>query len=352
MLKQEKLLGKSYQDREIIIQEGDVDRNMYVVQFGEVEVFRKGKKNDEELHLAFMKQGDVFGEMSFLDNQPRSASVRAVGSDVRVLTIDARMIMRRVHEDPFLILAIFKNLSGRLRESNDETSRIMALHNQLSTEYLAINKKLGSLARIFEESQLETFSRWQVANVAIRVAEKLKEWNKFLEIITPEFIKNIGLASTLYDVGKGGIDPNIFSKKGCLTSEERVVMRQQVAIGSQILKRTAELNDDVKFIRLAVEIAEHYQERYDGYGYKGLQWERVPLSARILTIVDVYQALVSDRPYRAKYSHTEAIQIIKEETGSHFDPEVSEAFLAVMETVACQEEDKNVFIEKADSSGS
>lgn len=326
--KQEKSLGKSYRDGEIIIHEGDVNRNMYMVQLGEVEVFRAGQ-NKEKIHLATLKQGDVFGEMSFLDDRPRSASVRAMGQDVRVLTIDARTILRRANEDPFLFLSIFKTLSVRLREMNNELSRLITLHNELSREHLAATKGLSNLAQRFHADESgQPISRWQVSDMATCLADQLRK--KFPDQIDPDFIANLGAASALYDVGKGGIEKELLNKQGSLTSEELATIRQHVAIGTSILSRVAEQNENSPYIRMAAEIAEYYQERYDGKGYRGLNWDAIPISARIMSLVDVYHALISDRPYRKKHSSAEAVEIIKRESGTHFDPEVVEAFLVLI----------------------
>ena len=114
-------LGRVYQDGEVIIQQGEVGECMYVIQDGTVEIFQT--KNGNDIHLNFLKEGDFFGEMAIFEQEVRSASVRAIG-DVRILTIDKKNFLKRIHEDPSLAFHIVKTLSNRLRKLDSEHTRI------------------------------------------------------------------------------------------------------------------------------------------------------------------------------------------------------------------------------------
>jgi CRP/FNR family cyclic AMP-dependent transcriptional regulator len=114
-------LGKTYGDGEIIIRQGDVGDCMYVIQTGQVAVVRED--GDQEVHLATLGEGDVFGEMALFDRETRSATVRAVG-EARVLTLDKRTFLRRVHEDPSVAFRIVQSMSHRIRQLNDELVRL------------------------------------------------------------------------------------------------------------------------------------------------------------------------------------------------------------------------------------
>jgi CRP-like cAMP-binding protein len=113
-------LGKVYGDGEIIVQQGEMGDTMYVIQSGKVEVLRK--EGDTEASLAVLTDGDVFGEMALFEREPRSATVRAIG-DARVLTVDKRIFLRRVHEDPSLAFRILQKMSQRIRDLNTEIVR-------------------------------------------------------------------------------------------------------------------------------------------------------------------------------------------------------------------------------------
>ena len=116
-------LGKTYKDGDIIVQEGDVGDCMYVIQKGKVEVIQQ--RNGKDVRLATLDEGDFFGEMALFEKEVRSATVRAVGN-VRVLTIDKKNFLRRIHEDPSLAFNIIKNLSSRIRIMDNQHSKIKA----------------------------------------------------------------------------------------------------------------------------------------------------------------------------------------------------------------------------------
>jgi CRP-like cAMP-binding protein len=109
------VLGKLYQDGEVIIREGETGNCMYVIQGGQVEVLLG--KGDEEVCVAVLGERDVFGEMALFEQEIRSATVRARG-EVRVLTLEKKTFLRRIHEDPSLAFRILEKMSQRIRESN------------------------------------------------------------------------------------------------------------------------------------------------------------------------------------------------------------------------------------------
>lgn len=114
-------LGKLYGDGQAIVREGDVGDCMYVIQEGRVEVVKEGR--DGERRLAVLETGDFFGEMAVFEKEIRSATVRALG-DVRVLTVDKKTLLRRIREDPLMAVHILQGMSHRIRELDDELSRV------------------------------------------------------------------------------------------------------------------------------------------------------------------------------------------------------------------------------------
>jgi len=114
-------LGKVYGDGELIIRQGDVGEHMYVIQEGSVEIFME--KGGKEVKLAEKGQGDFIGEMAIFDRDVRSASVRALG-EVRVLTVDKRNFLRRIHADPSLAFRIVEAMSLQIRTLNDEVAQL------------------------------------------------------------------------------------------------------------------------------------------------------------------------------------------------------------------------------------
>ena len=129
----------------------------------------------------------------------------------------------------------------------------------------------------------------------------------------------------LHDIGKMGIPDRILLKPDKLTDEEWVIMRLHPTYAFQMLK-------PITYLRLALDIPYCHHEKWDGTGYPcQLSGEHIPMAARLFAIVDVYDALTSDRPYRASWSKEKTLQYIRELSGSHFDPQVVAAFLMMME---------------------
>jgi putative two-component system response regulator len=140
-----------------------------------------------------------------------------------------------------------------------------------------------------------------------------------------EYVDNILNASEMHDVGKIGIPDSILLKPAKLTEQERVIMQRHATIGKQILE-----NSTSPLIKLSESIAYTHHEKYDGSGYpNGLEGKNIPIEGRITAICDVFDALVSERPYKKAWSHAEALGYLRKESGKHFDPELVEKFLVI-----------------------
>ncbi len=145
-----------------------------------------------------------------------------------------------------------------------------------------------------------------------------------------EFTNVIRLASSLHDIGKVGISDSILNKPGQLTTYEFNIMKNHVNIGTEILSKLYEEYPNNAFVRLGIEITKCHHEKWDGSGYPlNLVSEEIPLSARIMALADVYDALISQRPYKDAMSHDEAMNIILNDSGKHFDPELVEHFTRI-----------------------
>jgi putative two-component system response regulator len=138
------------------------------------------------------------------------------------------------------------------------------------------------------------------------------------------------LSSQLHDVGKIGIPDNILLKPGKLTPDEFDKMQQHAVIGSKIIEKIEKSTSERKFIKHAKLMAGTHHEKWDGSGYPiGLSEISIPLEGRIMAVVDVYDALISARPYKPPFSHEQAVEIIEDGGGSHFDPRITDVFLKV-----------------------
>ncbi len=148
--------------------------------------------------------------------------------------------------------------------------------------------------------------------------------------LTPQIVQYILRAAPLHDIGKVGIRDAVLLKPGRLTPEEFETIKQHTVIGAKVVQRAVMEQGDRSFLKIAHDMILHHHERWDGKGYPdGLTGEAIPLSARIMAVADVYDALVTARPYKKPSTHEEARDIIRNEKGKHFDPVLVDAFMDV-----------------------
>ena len=174
------------------------------------------------------------------------------------------------------------------------------------------------------------------------IAKELRQEGEYSDILTDEYIEKIRQMAPLHDIGKIKISDLILNKPGKLTEEEFELMKTHTTEGRNILMATSSFSKSDIYLKEAIEMATYHHERWDGKGYpEGLKENEIPLSARIMAVADVFDALVSKRSYKEPFSFEKATAIIREESGSHFDPIVAKAFLNISEKVykeiACHE---------------
>ena len=164
-------------------------------------------------------------------------------------------------------------------------------------------------------------------------AEKLREKSKYTALLTDQYIDVLFKSAPLHDIGKVGIPDYILLKPGPLTAEEYEIMKTHTALGRDAIEQAEnQLGIKVDFLQVAKEIAYSHQEKWDGSGYPGgLKGEEIPLSARLMAIADVYDALISRRVYKSPMQHSEAAAIIAKGKGKHFDPELVDCFMTIQD---------------------
>ena len=184
-------------------------------------------------------------------------------------------------------------------------------------QYLVMRK----LADLAEKRDPETGKHLlRIQSYCRFIAETLSVQKKYKEVIDATFIEDIYSSSPLHDIGKVGIEDRILLKPGSLTPDEMAIMKTHTLIGAEVLKGPA-------FLKMGQDIAHYHHEKWDGTGYpKGLKEEEIPLSARIMALADVYDALSSKRIYKKAFTKEATEAIIKEGIGSHFDPNVGAIF--------------------------
>jgi len=161
------------------------------------------------------------------------------------------------------------------------------------------------------------------------LAEKLKTHPRFGYFLSDQTILMLFKSAPLHDIGKVGIPDRILLKPGRFTPEEFEIMKAHTTLGRDAIEHAEkQLGLQVEFLTLAKEIAYYHQEKWDGSGYPtGISGDDIPISARLMALADVYDALICRRVYKEGMPHEKAAAIIVESKGTHFDPDVADAFV-------------------------
>jgi len=204
---------------------------------------------------------------------------------------------------------------NRYQKLIQERAKLQEANEQLLSAYEATIEG-WSRALDLRDRETEGHSR-RVTQLTEKLAEALG--------MSQEKIMHLRRGALLHDMGKIGIPDPILHKPAALTDEEWVIMRKHPQLAYDMLH-------SVEYLRPALEIPLNHHEKWDGTGYpRGLKGEEIPLSARLFAVVDVWDALTSDRPYRKAWSEEEARNYIREQSGKHFDPQVVELFFKVIQ---------------------
>lgn len=164
------------------------------------------------------------------------------------------------------------------------------------------------------------------------LALKLKENPKFSDFLTDHTIELLHKSAPLHDIGKVGVPDHILLKAGKLTPEEFEEMKKHTIYGRDAIRKAEKRLGSQSFLKFALELAESHQEKWDGSGYpNGWKGEEIPLAGRIMAVADVYDALISKRVYKDPIPHSKSVEIIKEGSGTHFDPDIVASFVEISE---------------------
>lgn len=213
-----------------------------------------------------------------------------------------------------------KNYRDKLEEMvRDKTSELMI------TRDVAI-ETLGSLA---EYRDPETGCHIKRTMHYVRLlAEKLQHHPNFKNFLSDEMIEHLWKSAPLHDVGKVGVPDSILLKPGKLTPEEFVEMQNHAVHGRDVLTDSASKLGPNSFLKIAQEMAYTHHEKWDGSGYpQGLKGLEIPVSGRLMAVADVYDALITRRVYKPALTHHQAVDMIRDGSGTAFDPEIVELFL-------------------------
>jgi putative two-component system response regulator len=292
--------------------------------------------------------------------------------DINMPEMDGYEVCQRLKENPALrdipviFLTALNSTSDKVRAFNvgaadyitkpfqfDEVQARVDTHLNLHLLQSALEYQNGNLERLVEEKVRE-ISESQLATIFAlakmaenrdedtgqhleRVREycrilalQLGESSPYTDIITNDFVACIHHSSPLHDIGKVAIPDHILLKPGKLTNEEFETMKTHTTVGADNLQAVYQRYAGNSFIEMGIAIARHHHEWWDGSGYPaGLAGNAIPLAARIMAVADFYDALCSDRCYHKAFDHETVKTMILQERGTHFEPDIVDAFLAL-----------------------
>jgi response regulator RpfG family c-di-GMP phosphodiesterase/uncharacterized membrane protein YwzB len=227
--------------------------------------------------------------------------------------------IRMVFTTTYFLLFIFTNNYFYEALSIRANQKVILVEEQMLSSLNAL-----SLARDNETGKHIVRTQNYVKALAIR----LRALGHYTDELSLKSIDLMFRAAPLHDIGKVGIRDSILCKSGQLTSDEWGVMRTHPLIGEAMLKSAALVTEEDDIMSVAIKIAGGHHEKWDGTGYpRGLKSDQIPLAARIMSLSDVYDALVSERVYKKKWTHEQAFEEIVSQKGIAFDPAIVDAFV-------------------------
>jgi HD-GYP domain-containing protein (c-di-GMP phosphodiesterase class II) len=310
---------RAFAPGEVVFREGDQGESLHIVTHGLLSVVRPSR--DPGLILQRLGTGDVFGEVAVLNEDTRLASIVAVDSSetVEVRKADLDEIL---HADPAAMRHMLGTLAVSLTLAKEELSR----HNS------RLEVKVQERTADLRESQLELVRRLAHAaesrddSTGIHITRMSRMCAEMaLDVgMTTEEAEQLKHASSMHDIGKIAIPDRVLLKEGSLTADEWEIMKTHTTVGAQLLSGSRS-----PVVRMAEVIARTHHEKWDGTGYPdNLVGEAIPLVARICAVCDVFDALVSERPYKDAWETEEALGEIRRLAGTHLDPRLADLFVA------------------------
>jgi putative two-component system response regulator len=254
-------------------------------------------------------------------------------TDIRVRERDDRtyiVVLSTYHDDKHITDAYEAGADGFLAKPFHRLELRQHLFTAARMQNLIDrNLLIHALSQLAEARDQETGTHLiRVGTYSGILATTLRDTGHFTDIIDRAFIEDIRVLSSLHDIGKVGITDAVLKKAGRHEASETGIMRKHVLIGYETIKNIMERFPKAVFLNMATDIIRYHHEWYDGSGYPdGLKKDAIPLSARIVALADVYDALTSDRVYKNRISHDDAKEVLKAASGIQFDPRIIDAFI-------------------------
>jgi PAS domain S-box-containing protein len=289
------------------------------------------RDNTHELTGHPFGASETNGHLHQIFNQVRDTGKPANVSECEVIIKDGATrilevsvsLLKDNQDQPIGFRGILRDVTERLKAEREKAK----LEAQLQEARAATILGLAKLAEYRDEGTGTHLER--IREYARIIAEEMSHHPKYQDYISQDYIEDIFRSSILHDIGKVGVPDAILLKPERLTPEEFEVIKRHTLLGGDALNDIDSKIEGVSFLTLGKEIAYYHHEKWDGSGYpKGLSDDNIPLSARFVALADVYDALTTKRFYKEAYTHDKSRDIIIGLRGTHFDPDVVDAFLA------------------------
>ena len=276
-----------------------------------------------------MKHNWSLAEFDYSLITPLSEDELSLGFDYFADQVDNEIQNHLISE----LMARYADVSKQLETKNEQLNKyskqleelVQEKVKEISASQIAT---IHALVKAAESRDDDTGKHVERTSLFCKlIADKMYEAGLYPDIIDEIYAESISKASPLHDIGKVGIKDTILLKHGRLTPEEFEIMKSHVKIGYDMLASTREMYPGNVFLKIGTEIAIYHHEKWDGNGYMhGLCGDAIPLSARIMALSDIYDALRSRRVYKEPFSHDKTRTIIIEGRGSIFDPAIVDIF--------------------------
>ena len=222
-----------------------------------------------------------------------------------------------------------ENLYDAITQTTEESVRYIAESHEKNATIARMQENLILVLADMVESR-DQFTGDHVKNTSeytLIIMNQLKREGIYTDRLTDEFVRNVYHSAPLHDIGKIRVSDTILNKPGKLTDEEFETMKLHTVYGRDVIENAKKATPDVSYLNEAENLALYHHEKWNGKGYpRGLSGEDIPLSARIMAVADVFDALVSKRSYKDPFPFEKAMDIIREGAGNHFDPCIAAAF--------------------------
>lgn len=292
-----------------------------------------------------MPEMDGYAVLAHLQADPRTASIPVIFVTALDRTSDEERGLKLGAVDyiskpikPMIVLARVKAhielKAARDLLQNRNATLEAEVAKRMQENLLIQDVSIRALAHLAEIRDPETGNHLRRTQAYIKVlAQHLREHPRFADFLTEQNIQAMVKSAPLHDIGKVGIPDHILLKPGKLTPEEWEIMKTHSRLGRDAIEQAERDTDQpVEFLRMAKDIAHYHHEKWDGSGYpSGLAGEAIPISARLMALADVFDALIARRAYKEPFPFQKAATIIREGRDNHFDPAIVDAFQAEMD---------------------